>query len=99
MAYRTHFFHRLFLIFLTKFGLTLISLPSVTTLSFAESWYWMLIGVWLLSFLAFEYNVALMHSIVVYGTTFAFHVMSIALKSHQCTLWEHIPDIIASSLR
>src|SRR5690625_3933152 len=39
------------LFFVSKFSLTLLAAPTLLSLAFIESWYWMMIGVWTVAFL------------------------------------------------
>lgn len=82
-----------------KFSITLWVAHVSLDLAYVESWYWLLLGVCLLGFLAYELRPALVQSIAVLGVTLAMHLMSVMAKSSREMLPEILPDVFASHLR
>lgn len=87
------------LFFVSKFGLVLLTHPTVPDLAYVESWYWMLFAVWALLFMAYNFRAALWQAVVVYAIAFTLHVTSVSLKAAPGAFTAHMPDLIASHLR
>lgn len=85
--------------FVTKFGLTLLEAPSVPSVASIESWYWMMAGVWALSFLAFSFRDALMINLGVYLTTISIVITDTWLKSGSEGFRELLSGLLASNFR
>lgn len=85
--------------FLVKFSFALMVHPGAPPLAFVESWYWMLIGVWLFTFIAFDYNRALLISLGTYSAVLAVHASSVLQAPLSVSLAQYGPDLLASHLR
>lgn len=85
--------------FVSKFSLTLVSAPTLLSLAYVESWYWMMVGVWAVSFLAFSFRLALFLNVAVYTATVSVIVTNTWLKAGSDVFHELLSGLLASNFR
>lgn len=83
----------------TKYAFTLLTAPTLLPLHYMESWYWMMIGAWIFSFLAFPFMQGLLINLTIYILMIGTAVLH---------LWTHVPralfadellDVLTSNFR
>lgn len=87
------------LFFVSKFSFTLLSAPTLLSLAFVESWYWMMVGIWTFTFLAHSFYPALFINLTIYLAAVAVTVTNGWLKSNPAMFWSFLSDVIASNFR
>lgn len=87
------------LFFVSKFSLTLLAAPTVLPIAHIESWYWMMIGIWSLSFLAHTFYRALAINLGMYAVAVAATVTNVCIKLESTARWDFLSDVAASNLR
>lgn len=85
--------------FVAKFSFTLLSAPTLLSLAYVESWYWMMVGVWTFSFLAHSFPRAMFVNVPVYVITAGVIVVNTWLKAPPGEFFQLSGRLAASNFR
>lgn len=85
--------------YVSKYGFTLLTAPTVLSLAYVESWYWMMIGVWTFSFLTYSFRPAMLINLTTYLAELSVTVTNVLLRSDPTELFDRLSNLAASNFR
>lgn len=82
-----------------KYSFTLLSVPDMVSLAHVESWYWMMLGLWVGGFVAFPFFTALVINLTVYASMTGVTLLNAWTKTDGPVFWEWATALSASNFR
>lgn len=85
--------------FVSKFSLTLLAAPTLLSIAYVESWYWMMVGGWTMAFLAYSFRQAIFLNVAMYSMMVIVIVTNAWLKAPPDEFFGWLSNQAASTFR